>query len=325
MADKIPNRRAIEKHTVDLVRFLRNQQVESEEDLNKFMDGIMKKGGKIPETPPKNAREYAQDIMYEAWGTADPGVRIRLAHEALSVYADCADAYVLLAEEAAESQEEAKELFEKGVRAGERDLGEAFFKENKGYFWGMHETRPYMRARNGLAQALWALGEDQEAIDHCREMLRLNPSDNQGMRYVLVRYLAELGRYLELEEILSSEEYLDDCIADWGYTKVLLQYVKTGASSESKKLLNEAISRNVHVPAYLCGRKNIPKNIPDRLIVGGEDEAICYAWAFMKAWQRIPGAIEWFGEESGVNRQKTGRNKACPCGSGKKYKKCCGK
>ncbi|WP_207670523.1 SEC-C metal-binding domain-containing protein [Haloimpatiens lingqiaonensis] len=26
-----------------------------------------------------------------------------------------------------------------------------------------------------------------------------------------------------------------------------------------------------------------------------------------------------------VNKQKIGRNEPCPCGSGKKYKKCCGK
>lgn len=31
---------------------------------------------------------------------------------------------------------------------------------------------------------------------------------------------------------------------------------------------------------------------------------------------------EYFGED--VNK-KTGRNEKCPCGSGKKYKKCCGK
>ncbi|WP_243647126.1 SEC-C metal-binding domain-containing protein [Scopulibacillus darangshiensis] len=26
-----------------------------------------------------------------------------------------------------------------------------------------------------------------------------------------------------------------------------------------------------------------------------------------------------------VNRKKVGRNTPCPCGSGKKYKKCCGR
>lgn len=325
MGDKIPSRRAMEKHTADIGRLLRDQQFESMEDAQKFLDGMLKKtGGKMPKMPPKNKRDYAQDIMYDAWDAEDPDERIRLAHEALSVYENCADAYVLLAEEAVQSQEEAKELFEKGVQAGERDLGEDFFRENVGYFWGMHETRPYMRARNGLAQALWALGEDQAAIDHCREMLRLNPGDNQGMRYVLVRFLLHMGRYVELEELLQMEEYRDDGMADWSYAEVLLEFVKTGASPLAKKMLDEALSCNVHVPAYLCGKKSIPRSIPDRITLGGEDEAMCYAWAYLDAWQKVPGAIEWIAQESGVNKTKPGRNDACPCGSGKKYKKCCG-
>lgn len=41
---------------------------------------------------------------------------------------------------------------------------------------------------------------------------------------------------------------------------------------------------------------------------------------------------EWFfydseypKQQTVVNEQKVGRNEPCPCGSGKKYKKCCGK
>ena len=34
---------------------------------------------------------------------------------------------------------------------------------------------------------------------------------------------------------------------------------------------------------------------------------------------------EWRGSRTVVNENKVGRNDACPCGSGKKYKKCCGK
>ena len=325
MTDKIPSRRALEKNTADIGRILRDQQFESMEDAQKFLDGMLKKNsGKMPKMPPKNKRDFAQDIMYEAWDTEDSDERIRIAHEALSVHPDCADAYVLLAEETAESQEEAKELYEKGVLAGERDLGKKFFKENAGHFWGMHETRPYMRARNGLAQVLWALGEDQKAIDNCHEMLRLNPGDNQGIRYVLVRFLADLGRYVELEAFLNSEEYQDDCMVDWIYTRVLLQFVKTGRSTKSKKLLSKAIDCNSQVTAYLCGRKSMPRNIPDKITMGGEDEAICYAWAYMNAWQQVDGAIEWLADESGVNKPKLGRNDACSCGSGKKYKKCCG-
>ncbi|OFI06601.1 hypothetical protein CLOACE_09430 [Clostridium acetireducens DSM 10703] len=34
---------------------------------------------------------------------------------------------------------------------------------------------------------------------------------------------------------------------------------------------------------------------------------------------------EWVSSKTVVNTNKTGRNAPCPCGSGKKYKNCCGK
>ena len=131
----------------------------------------------------------AQELVYEAWERSRKQDRIRLAEKALEISPDCADAYNLLAEEKAESVEEAQSYFEKGVEAGERALGETTFEEDVGHFWGLLETRPYMRARAGLAQCLWILGEKEEAIGHYEDMLRLNPTDNQGIRHILLEHL----------------------------------------------------------------------------------------------------------------------------------------
>jgi len=86
--------------------------------------------------------------MYEAWD-ASGAQRVKLARKALEISPDCADAYVLLAEETAENLAEKRELYEQGVAAGERALGERMFKEEAGSFWGILQTRPYMRARAG--------------------------------------------------------------------------------------------------------------------------------------------------------------------------------
>lgn len=42
-----------------------------------------------------------------------------------------------------------------------------------------------MRARAGLAQCLWALGRWEEAIDYFYQVIRINPDDNEGFRYLL--------------------------------------------------------------------------------------------------------------------------------------------
>jgi len=84
----------------------------------------------------------AQDMMYDAFGKQQPRARVALAKKALEVSPLCADAWVLLAEEAAQSAEEALEFYRKGVEAGELALGPAGFKKYAGSFWGFLETRP---------------------------------------------------------------------------------------------------------------------------------------------------------------------------------------
>jgi hypothetical protein len=93
------------------------------------------------------AVDEAQQVMYDAWEAPTRKQAVALAKKALTISADCADAYNFLANEATKSLEEAIELFTKGVEAGKRAIGTNAFEENIGYFWGLLETRPYMRAR----------------------------------------------------------------------------------------------------------------------------------------------------------------------------------
>src|SRR5690242_5951519 len=94
--------------------------------------------------------DRAHEVLLQAYQTPDPDRKAVLAKLALKICPDCADAYVLLAELSGKSRQ-ALELYEKGVAAGERALGPEAFRENAGHFWGVLETRPYMRAREGLA------------------------------------------------------------------------------------------------------------------------------------------------------------------------------
>ena len=135
---------------------------------------------------------------------------------ALDISADCADAYVLLAEETAGSAEEARELYAQGVGAGERALGERAFRKEIGRFWEVLETRPYLRARADPAHCLWELGQREAALDLWTDMLRLNPGDSLGVRYRLINGLLHLGRDRELGKLL--RVYQEDVGADWRYS-----------------------------------------------------------------------------------------------------------
>jgi hypothetical protein len=92
----------------------------------------------------------AQALMERAFEERDERRQVQLAKEALAICPDYADAYVLLAEHAT-SRKEMLRLYEQGVAAGDRSIGPKPFQEEVGHFWGLLETRPYMRARAGLA------------------------------------------------------------------------------------------------------------------------------------------------------------------------------
>jgi tetratricopeptide (TPR) repeat protein len=232
----------------------------------------------------------AQDLMYEAF-EAQGASRVALAQEALAISPNCADAYLLLAEETASSLEEACGLLEQGVAAGERALGPEPFEEDVGQFWGILETRPYMRARAALAETLWALGRREEAVEHQRDLLRLNPNDNQGVRYRQAEWLLWLESYEELDELFAA--YEDDGAAAFGYTKALAAFRREGDSARARQLLGEARELNPYVPAYLSGRKRLPARLPDYVGLGDDSEAVDYASGAAELWASVPGALTW--------------------------------
>jgi len=235
--------------------------------------------------------DQAQQIMYQAWDESHPGKRLTLAHQALATSPDCADAYVLLAEEEADTVGRALEYYQQGVEAGRRAFGEDDFSEAVGHFWGLLETRPYMRALHGQANMLWQLRRHEEALAIYREMLRLNPGDNQGVRYSLLQLLLELDRVDEARALIA--QYEDEYSSTWLYTQALLAFRQEDNSSRSARVLKEALKQNPHVPAYLTGQKRIPTRLPDTISPGDETEAIDYAVGHLNDWRRTPGAVEW--------------------------------
>lgn len=274
----------------DIGRTLKDREFGSIEEANAFLkEMVASGGGRFPSPPPASDLDRAQEIMYRAW-EAGGTRRTKLAREALDISPDCADAYVLLAE-TAKTVEEALEFYRQGVAAGERAIGPKAFKEDEGHFWGILETRPYMRAREGLAGTLWELGREDEALEHYREMLRLNPNDNQGIRYLLVSLCLRTGRDEVLEELFV--EYSDDGAATWLYGQGLHGFRAEGDTPRTRELLKEAMKSNSDVPPYLLGRKRLPKRLPEMNGMGDESEAVACASELLPAWQATPGALEW--------------------------------
>lgn len=236
-----------------------------------------------------DATARAQNMIYDAFDLQKPRARIALARQALDVSPLCADAWVLLAAEAAQSADERLYFYRRGVEAGELALGPAGLKKYEGSFWGFLETRPYMRARAGLANALWSLGQHEAAIDHYRALLELNPDDNQGIRYVLASRFLQRGDVPALKALLS--QYAEDGRALWLYTQALVAFRESDPAAD--KIAEQAWRANNHVPAILSGTRKALSPVGAHITVGGEDEATHYVDENGAAWRSAPGAVEW--------------------------------
>jgi tetratricopeptide (TPR) repeat protein len=120
-------------------------------------------------------RIIAERLLDSSLECSDPMLALGYALRAVRLNPAELDARVLLAISAAGPPDEFIEELQAIVAAGEADLGEKFFRENRGHFWGLIETRPYMRARSRLAYELYLSGRILEAIRQYEEMLQLNP------------------------------------------------------------------------------------------------------------------------------------------------------
>lgn len=232
----------------------------------------------------------AQDMVFEAWEAGTKARCVALAKKAIAVSPLCADAFNILAEASPAGSDEELDYWRQAVEAGRQAIGDEF-EEMTGFFWGVLETRPFMRAKLGLAQALWERGERETALAHLQEMLRLNPNDNQGVRDLLAGRLAELGRDEALSELLA--QYPDDDSATFAWTRALLAFRREGDKEASRRRLAEAIDANSHVPAFLLGDKKLPKSPPAFYSIGGKDEAVIYCQDLAGGWPATPGALDW--------------------------------
>lgn len=244
---------------------------------------------KKPKKPSQRDKSKAQDLIYQAIN-ANGKERVKLAKKGIELDPYHADGYTILAEEA-RTIDETMNLLKRGMEMGAQELGEHFFKENTGHFWGLIETRPYMRAKSNYAFALKKVGKTQDAIKHYEELLKLNPMDNQGVRYELIEAYLEMKSIEKAKDLL--EQFPEDS-TDNLYNLALIEYLEQGNTVTLKKRLKEAKKQNPFVGDYLLGKKKLPTTLPEYYGWGDENEAIVYAAKFIDRWVEQPLLLKMF-------------------------------
>lgn len=284
------DRRVLEKQMWIMDRMMKREKIGSVDDANSISKRIID-NREYEKFVPDNDIDRAQILAYSAC-EKEGTERKNLALKALDISRDCADAYVILAELDSDINRR-RELYEKGVEAGRRVTGEETFKKEKGNFWGILETRPYMRAMEGLAETFWRTGNRKEAANIYETLLELNHNDNQGNRYAL------LLLYLLEYDLKKSQELLDRYDEDsafWNYDRALLLFLRDGITTNAKNALRKGFESNPYVAPMLLGIVPVP-HLGNYVSPGHPDEAASYAASSHSLWVDNPAAMKWLANE----------------------------
>ncbi len=288
-----------ERNMRRLQNLIDNRGLKKQVDIDAFIEKNMNKmdrGHFEHELQPESDSEKAEEYVFQAFLNEDPSRRIQLVKKALKLDPSHPDAYTILAQEAA-STDEALWYYQQGMAVGEAELGEDFLATQCGASGEYLKARPYMRAKKGYAALQHHLGALEEAINAYYDLLESDPEDHMQVRHPYIQALLEKGLLEEAELVIDSWD--DDSSTFMMYARVLHQYLQSGLDDRDTIdwLLAAARKQNRYVPQYLTRRRQ-PKYTSETWEVEGYEpgtpvEAEKYLDLSEELWKKYPELMEY--------------------------------
>ena len=215
-------------------------------------------------------REQSDDLLFEAYEEPIKTKAIKLAKQALELNPNNIDAENFITKHETNTIKKLKK-YEETLNKEKNNLEkENFFnKENIGIFWGLIETRPYMRTKHSYMLTLMELGRYTEAIKQGEELLELCESDNLGIRYLMIGLYTVLEKFEKAEEIYNKYSEISTSML----FPVSIMYYKEENYRKCKKVIKKMQESNEHLLNYLTGRKKFTKSKIEDIETNGT-----YSW-----------------------------------------------
>lgn len=239
--------------------FLKNTDAKDDKELNMKLQEFIKSynAGEIEyqNTPLDDAYE----LLEEAEKAKSKKQALALAQEAYEKCPECFDA-LLFQYDLEDSALEKERMLNEGLEIERKNLQKKkyFEKENIGSFYGIFETRPYIRGLYRKAMGLLIDGKIKMAKAVCEEILKLNENDNLGARYLLMAIYA----YFEDEKnaLRLFKKYQEEQMEM--LFPLFAIYYKNEQTEKAVEYLNRIQKSNPH---FLKWFKNTIKKNPDVL------------------------------------------------------------
>jgi len=276
----------------NLNRLLARQNFKDMNEMQAFLDNL--KGKSLYDLPEMelSPEEQAQDLVHEAFSLT-PAKAKKNIEKALSLDPNCIEAYEYLASRE-KKPEKVLEMLEKGIAIGRKMFGGEFLENNKDAFWGIRETRPFMRCLQQKADILVMIGKVSEGAAIMEELLELNEGDNQGVRFPLLSALIILGeteKFKKYDKMFADDKYSASIL----YSRALFAFKTEGNSANARKKIKNAFEKNPFVVQKLIDENFHPTGVRGYTL-GSPEEAELYVMYGLIAWATTDGAVEWMLE-----------------------------
>lgn len=163
--------------------------------------------------------------------------------------------------------------------------------------WKYGSNRDFLRFLYNLGVRALSTSSLKKAEEIFKNILRLNPNDDQDVKEILVDTLFDLGKYDEIIEI--SKGYDHSKNSAMIFNEILCHYIK-GDLDSAKTIISDLTEENISVFRNLLdGEGNILDDssahnyIPISVI---QNKSLFYWENFREYWESCPGSIDFLKE-----------------------------
>jgi tetratricopeptide (TPR) repeat protein len=222
--------------------------------------------------------------------TESEGRREKLIQRALEIDPGCVEALVHYSQSLSEPTD-ASIVLEAAMEVGARRLGPEMFERNRGEFWDLVETRPYMQALYARAEAEMDSMDYGSGLALFQQFLDLSENDKLGVRFELTGSLLAADRVEDARKI-AFDRYGFDEAPQLLWARTLILFLERDFDGATE-MLAKAREENPHVESFLSGELELSEDSPPFYRPGSVEEAQVVARDLLLAWRVRPLALVW--------------------------------
>ena len=274
--------------------FMANSDAKDLDELNKELQEFLTKYNNDDEIEYENTPlDDAYELLEKAETTKSKKQAIKFAKEAYEMCPECFDA-LLFQVDFEENALKREKLLNEGLEFERKRLDkEGYFeKDNIGHFYGIFETRPYIRGLYIKVLMLLKDGKIKQGMHICKEILKLNNNDNTGARYLLMAIYAFLENEDNMLKLYKKfpEEHLEMLFP------LFALYYKLGNDKKCIEYLNKINKSNPYFIKYFTDGITNESYIEDGYQKGKASEILMYFENYDFLTDTIPNIDEYIIE-----------------------------